>query len=86
MGQEHLETITLGAGCFWCVEAVYESIPGVESGVSGYSGGHIKNPGYREVCTGRTGHAEVVKVTFDNTNSVWLNCLRSFLQPTIPPR
>ena len=67
MGQEHLETITLGAGCFWCVEAVYESIPGVESGVSGYSGGHIKNPGYREVCTGRTGHAEVVQVTFDNT-------------------
>ena len=67
MGQEHLETITLGAGCFWCVEAVYESIPGVKSGVSGYSGGHIKNPGYREVCTGRTGHAEVVQVTFDNT-------------------
>ena len=66
MGQEHLETSPSGR-VLWCVEAVYESIPGVESGVSGYSGGHIKNPGYREVCTGRTGHAEVVQVTFDNT-------------------
>ena len=58
-------TITLGAGCFWCVEAVCEAIPGVLSGESGYSGGHIKNPGYREVCTGRTGHAEVVQLTYD---------------------
>ena len=58
-------TITLGAGCFWCVEAVFEAIPGVLSGESGYSGGHIKNPGYREVCTGRTGHAEVVQLTYD---------------------
>lgn len=57
--------ITLGAGCFWCVEAVFETIPGVLSGESGYSGGHIKNPGYREVCTGRTGHAEVVQLTYD---------------------
>ena len=65
VSQPQLETITLGAGCFWCVEAVYESIPGVVEGVSGYTGGHIKNPAYREVCTGRTGHAEVVKVTFD---------------------
>ena len=59
------ETITLGAGCFWCIEAVFESIPGVEKAVSGYSGGHIKNPAYREVCSGRTGHAEVIQVTFD---------------------
>lgn len=65
MSSPTLETITLGAGCFWCVEAVFESIPGVESATSGYSGGHIKNPGYREVCTGRTGHAEVVQVSFD---------------------
>ena len=63
--QTTLHTITLGAGCFWCVEAVFESIPGVVSGESGYSGGFIKNPGYREVCTGRTGHAEVVNVTYD---------------------
>jgi len=59
------ETITLGAGCFWCVEAVFESIQGVNSATSGYMGGHIKNPGYREVCTGRTGHAEVVQVKYD---------------------
>ena len=63
--QTTLHTITLGAGCFWCVEAVFESIPGVVSAESGYSGGFIKNPGYREVCTGRTGHAEVVNVTYD---------------------
>jgi len=59
------ETITLGAGCFWCVEAVFESIQGVSSATSGYMGGHIKNPGYREVCTGRTGHAEVVQVKYN---------------------
>ena len=55
----------MGAGCFWCVEAVFEQINGVQSAVSGYMGGHIKNPSYREVCTGRTGHAEVVQVHFD---------------------
>ena len=67
MSQEQNQMITLGAGCFWCVEAVFESIPGVTKGVSGYSGGHIKNPGYREVCTGRTGHAEVVQIVYDPT-------------------
>lgn len=60
-----MDTITLGAGCFWCVEAVFASLEGVESAVSGYMGGHIKNPAYREVCTGRTGHAEVVQVTYN---------------------
>lgn len=59
------ETITLGAGCFWCVEAVFSSLEGVQSAQSGYMGGHIKNPAYREVCTGRTGHAEVVQIVFD---------------------
>lgn len=63
--QEIMEKITLGAGCFWCVEAVFADIPGVLSVESGYSGGSIKNPAYREVCTGRTGHAEVVQVEFD---------------------
>ena len=66
MNSSNVQTVTLGAGCFWCVEAVFQSIPGVISAVSGYSGGNIKNPGYREVCTGRTGHAEVVQVTFDS--------------------
>lgn len=65
MQNEKLETATFGAGCFWCVEAVFERVEGVESVVSGYSGGHVKNPAYREVTTGRTGHAEVAQVKFD---------------------
>lgn len=63
--ESSVKTIALGAGCFWCVEAVFEQLNGVLSAESGYMGGHIKNPAYREVCTGRTGHAEVVKVTYD---------------------
>lgn len=63
--QSNMEVITFGGGCFWCIEAVFASLEGVESAQSGYMGGHIKNPAYREVCTGRTGHAEVVRVTFD---------------------
>ncbi|MBK9290585.1 MAG: peptide-methionine (S)-S-oxide reductase MsrA [Bacteroidetes bacterium] len=59
------ETITLGGGCFWCVEAVFQRVKGVENVVSGYSGGRIANPTYREVTSGLTGHAEVVQVTFD---------------------
>ena len=59
------ESIVLGGGCFWCVEAVMKPLRGVERVVSGYANGHVKNPTYREVCSGRTGHAEVVEVTFD---------------------
>jgi len=59
------ETITLGAGCFWCVEAVFQRVKGVDKVVSGYSGGNIANPTYREVVSGLTGHAEVVQLTFD---------------------
>lgn len=61
----NLDTITLGAGCFWCVEALFQQLKGVQSVVSGYSGGHVKNPTYKEVCTGNTGHAEVCQVTYD---------------------
>ena len=60
-----LETITLGAGCFWCIEAVLDRIEGIESVVSGYMGGNVPNPTYQQVCTGLTGHAEVVQVQFD---------------------
>lgn len=60
-----MEFATLGAGCFWCVEAVFLDLKGVDRVQSGYSGGHIKNPAYKEVCTGRTGHAEVVHIEFD---------------------
>lgn len=59
-----LETVTLGAGCFWCVEAVFQQLEGVESVASGYSGGTVENPTYKDVCTGTTGHAEVCQVTF----------------------
>lgn len=58
-------SIILGGGCFWCIEAVYRRIPGVVSADSGYAGGHVDNPDYRQICTGTTGHAEVVRVTFD---------------------
>jgi peptide-methionine (S)-S-oxide reductase len=59
------EQATLGGGCFWCLEAVFEQLRGVESVVSGYAGGHVPNPDYEAVCTGRTGHAEVVRITYD---------------------
>jgi len=59
------ETATFGAGCFWCVEAVFERLDGVESVVSGYMGGEMPNPAYHDVCSGSTGHAEVVQVRFD---------------------
>ncbi len=59
------EIVTLGGGCFWCLEAVYREVEGVISAVSGYMGGRDPNPGYKEVCSGDTGHVEVVQVTFD---------------------
>ena len=59
------EVATLGGGCFWCLEAVYDDLRGVEDVVSGYSGGRVPNPSYQAVCTGTTGHAEVVQLAFD---------------------
>ncbi len=63
--EDELETITLGAGCFWCTEAVFLQIRGVEKVVSGFSGGHVESPTYKQVMTGATGHAEVAQITFD---------------------
>ena len=60
-----METITLGAGCFWCTEVVLSRIKGVGEVVSGYSNGHVKNPTYKQICQGDTGHSEVVLVSFD---------------------
>lgn len=62
---EAIETITLAGGCFWCVEAVFEQVRGVVDVQSGYSNGHVRSPTYEDVCTGTTGHAEVVRVRFD---------------------
>lgn len=59
------ETATLGGGCFWCVEAVYQTVPGIREVVSGYAGGTVPNPTYEQVCTGKTGHAEVVQIAYD---------------------
>jgi len=73
-----LETATLGAGCFWCVEAVFDDLKGVKDVVSGYSGGHTKNPTYREVCSETTGHAEVVNIKFDPNEISFADVLRVF--------
>ncbi|MEJ7861686.1 MAG: peptide-methionine (S)-S-oxide reductase MsrA [Pyrinomonadaceae bacterium] len=69
MENKNIETATLAAGCFWCVEAVFDDLKGVESVESGYSGGHTENPTYREVCSETTGHAEVVQIKF-NPNEI----------------
>ena len=63
--QSNFETITLAGGCYWCVEAIYENLNGVKSVISGYAGGKTVSPTYEEVCTGKTGHAEVVQITYD---------------------
>jgi len=65
MSGSTLETITLGGGCFWCLEAVYRLVDGVTAVESGYSNGHVAQPSYEQVCGGETGHAEVVRITFD---------------------
>ena len=72
------EVAILGGGCFWCLEAAFEELAGVESVVSGYSGGDAPNPSYKEVCSGTTGHAEVVRVTFDPEVISYADLLRIF--------
>ena len=72
------ELATLAGGCFWCLEAVYVELRGVEKVVAGYAGGHVKNPTYREVCNGTPGHAEVVQVTFDPAVVSFRDILRIF--------
>ena len=67
MNMTHIETITLGSGCFWCTEAIYQRLEGVVKVTSGYSGGHIENPTYEQVCDKNTGHVELAKIVFDPT-------------------
>ncbi|MBN8898652.1 MAG: peptide-methionine (S)-S-oxide reductase MsrA, partial [Rhodospirillales bacterium] len=71
-------TATLGGGCFWCLEAVYKELRGVTSVMSGYAGGSVPNPTYKAVCSGRTGHAEVVQVKFDPDQLSYADLLRVF--------
>lgn len=72
------ERATLGGGCFWCLDAVYRELDGVSRVVSGYAGGHLPNPSYEQVCGKRTGHAEVVEVTFDPARVTYADILRVF--------
>jgi peptide-methionine (S)-S-oxide reductase len=73
-----IETATLGGGCFWCLEAVYQEVKGVQGVESGYAGGQVDNPSYEEVCQGTTGHAEVVRVTFDDSVISYREILQIF--------
>jgi peptide-methionine (S)-S-oxide reductase len=73
-----LEITTLGGGCFWCLEAVFQDLKGVERVVSGYAGGKTLNPSYEDVCSGRTGHAEVVQVSFDPATLSFRDLLQVF--------
>lgn len=72
------DSATFGAGCFWCVEAVFQRLDGVEKVESGYAGGHVKNPGYKEVCNGTTGHAEVCRIYFDPAKVSYADLLEVF--------
>jgi peptide-methionine (S)-S-oxide reductase len=87
--EESRELATLGGGCFWCLEAVYKELRGVERVVSGYAGGWVVNPTYRQVCEGTTGHAEVVQLTFDPAEVSYRDLLGVFFtihDPTTPDR
>lgn len=84
MSTNKLELATLGGGCFWCVEAVYERVPGVVSVTSGYAGGHTENPTYKQVCTGTTGHAEVAQIAFDPAKVSYDKILEVFWQAHDP--
>ncbi len=89
MQTDQLERITLGGGCFWCLEAVIERLPGVREAVSGYAGGHVPNPTYEQVCTKTTGHAEVIQIEFDPKVIPLEDLLDVFWQahdPTTPNR
>ena len=78
------EQATLGGGCFWCVEAVYQRVDGVLSVKPGYAGGHVDNPSYRDVCSGKTGHAEVAKIEFDPDQISYQQILNVFWQAHDP--
>jgi len=86
---ERTARAVLGGGCFWCLEAVFEQVDGVQDVTSGYAGGHTDHPAYEEVCSGRTGHAEVVRITFDPAVVGYRDLLEIFFgvhDPTTPDR
>lgn len=79
-----LEIATLAAGCFWCVEAIYQQLEGVETVMSGYAGGNVPNPSYEEVCKGNTGHAEVIQIIYDTTKVSFTEILEVFFKTHDP--
>lgn len=81
---DNLKTAILAGGCFWCTEAIFNRIEGVEQVISGYTGGFIKNPAYREVCNGTTGHAEAIKIIFDETKVSFKSLLEIFFEAHNP--
>jgi peptide-methionine (S)-S-oxide reductase len=84
ISKNQFDTATFGAGCFWCVEAVFQNLKGVQKVTSGYSGGNIKNPSYKEVCMGITGHAEVCQIIFDDNVIKFEELLEVFWQTHDP--
>lgn len=89
MAGHQREVATLGGGCFWCLEPLFKALKGVDSVVSGYAGGHVVNPTYRQVCNGNTGHAEVIQITFDPKVITFRDLLDVFFtmhDPTTPNR
>ena len=81
---KQLETATLAGGCFWCTEAIYKELRGVESVLPGYSGGFVKNPSYEQVCTGTTGHAESIQIEFDPAQVTFEQILKVFFETHDP--
>src|SRR3712207_4563130 len=77
-GNQSLETATFGSGCFWCTEAIFLNVDGVEKVESGYTGGKVKNPTYKEVCSGLTGHAEVIMLAYDPKKVTYEELLEIF--------
>jgi len=82
--KNHVETATFGEGCFWCVEAIFSRIDGVIEVKSGYSGGHVRNPTYKEVCTGTTGHAEVCQIKYNPEKVCYADLLEVFWETHDP--
>lgn len=79
-----MEIATLGTGCFWCTEAIFQSLIGVEKAASGYSGGHVENPTYEQVCAKTTGHAEVIRITYDPDQITFEDLLEVFWETHNP--
>ncbi|HEU6448661.1 MAG TPA: peptide-methionine (S)-S-oxide reductase MsrA [Verrucomicrobiae bacterium] len=84
MNSNQTEIAVFGGGCFWCMEAVFERLPGVKSVTSGYAGGHTENPTYKQVCSGETGHAEVTRIEFDPAKISYAQLLEVFWQAHDP--